>query len=522
MKSIFHLRTQGFRSSHLIELLGQAHADGFDEVNIHWERFPHSFETEPAYSLEEVRAIDAACEKLGFDVIAASHSFSHSDDILRLPSFSHLRSGGDSMELTGRTVDIMLLVAKELKEAHPRMRFVHLGGDEITTFASSPAENRYAVERGRSALYIDFVNQLAIGLGKLGLRLALWSDMLIRFPEKATELDRSVLIFYWDYWGEGERSPFVSIGGGLSDIFILNRSALRGDLQKLLFSWLAREKCEIPLGHWRRFAPYWELDSEETSARSFPYSEWFRTMGFEHVSCLLPIPEKGSFLPPVAQKLDHMRGFIRRGKSAGGSGWMACSWGDFWPPLVMFRPGLLVALSIAGDLDADGEAIYANAAQRLGSPWTKAALKGWCEAGAHIEFADILDNNWGKLPMAGRLEWLEEAGWLAGDLDRAETIAARCETLLANAMAGFPLDGWERFAIEDMAWRCRLEIACHHRERDQLRQLIDQGRLLRKRATRLFARWWPDAALKTQIAKRYDQWEQAAAQAVAFTSTDNG
>ena len=67
MNSILHLRTQGFRREHLIELLRQARADGFAAVNIHWERFPHSFEPEPAHSLDDdVRAVDAATEVLAY------------------------------------------------------------------------------------------------------------------------------------------------------------------------------------------------------------------------------------------------------------------------------------------------------------------------------------------------------------------------------------------------------------------------------------------------------------------------
>ena len=511
MTSILHLRTQGFRREHLVGLLRQARTDGFEAVNIHWERFPHSFEPEPAHSLEDVRAVDAACEELGLEVIPTSHSFTHSSDLMRLPAFEHLKGGGDSLELTGSsTVEIMMLIAKELKSTHPRARTVHMGGDEISRYATNPASNRYVVDHGRSALYVDFINRLAAGLRNLGLRLAIWSDMLIRYPEKAASIDRSILIFYWDYWSSGERSPFVTVGGGMTDIFILDRTAITGDLQTLLFSHLAREAREIPLGHWREFARYWQLDPQEKSVRSFSYCEWFRDLGLEHVACLLTIPEKGSFLPPVAQKLEHIRGFIRRSQSAGGTAWLACSWGDFWPPIAMFRPGFQVAQAIAANLDADDEAIYTDAAQRLGAPWTPESLRGWCEAGAHIEFADLLDPNWGGTPIGKRLEWLAQAGLLADDLARAEGAAARCEALLAGAMAGFPAEGWERFAVEDMAWRCRLEIACHPRDREQLQLLATQGRALRQRASQIFAQWWPDEAVKKQVAKRYDPWEEAA------------
>ena len=200
MPSIYHLRSERFRREHLIELLHGARAAGFTAVNLHWERFPHSFETEPGHSLEDVAAVDAACAELGLDVIPTSHSFTHSSDLLRLPEFKPLDGLGGSLELAGDgTLAAMLRIAGELKAAHPRCRTVHLGGDEIFRYATGPAGNGYVVRHGRSALYVDFVNRLAAGLRDLGLRLAIWSDMLIRYPERVRDLDRSVLVFYWDY-----------------------------------------------------------------------------------------------------------------------------------------------------------------------------------------------------------------------------------------------------------------------------------------------------------------------------------
>lgn len=505
MTPILHLRTQGFRLRHLLDLLDTAQADGFRAVNLHWERFPHSFEPEPGHSLDDVRAVDARCAALGLEVIPTSHSFTHSGDLLRLPEFKALDGGGGSLELASdATLAAMALVARELQAAHPRARVVHMGGDEIFRYATGPAGNGYAVRQGRSALYIDFVNRLAAALRGLGLRLGIWSDMLIRYPERAALLDRAVQVWYWDYWGDGERSPFVSVGGGLMDTFVLDRAALRGDLRSLLFCHQAREGSEIPLGHWRAFARYWQPDAAERSVRSFPYCEWLRDLGLEHVACMLPIPEKGSFLPPVAEKLDHLRVFHRRSRAAGGAAWMPCCWGEHWPPIAQFRPAFAVAQAIAADPAADDGAVYAAAARTLGAPWTPASLRGWCEAGARFEFADLLDINWGGSAPKDRLAWMAAAGRLDEDCALAEAAAGRCEELLAGALAGFPADGWERLAVEDLAWRGRLQLAC--RAGAVPATLVAQGRGLRERTLPWFARWWPDDEAARRVARRYDPW----------------
>lgn len=510
MRSIYHLRSQGFLRSHLLDQLRRAKAMGFAAVNLHWERFPHSFEPEPAHTREDVAAVDALCGELGLEVIPTSHSFTHSESLLRLPAFKHLDGGSGSLELTGdATLAAMVLVARELQAAHPRARTVHMGGDEIFRYATSAASNGAVVRDGRSALYVGFVNRLAAALRGLGLRLAIWSDMLIRYPERAADLDRALLLFYWDYWSEGERSPFVTVGGGLSDLFVLDRGALRGDLRMLLFSHLAREGREIPLGHWRDFARLWQVDAAGTSARSFIYAEWFRELGLEFVASMLTIPEKGSFLPPVAEKIPHLRGFLARARANGGVGWMPCCWGEYWPPVALFAPGFQLAQALAAEPDADEAALYAATAARLGSPWTAAAVRGWCTAGAHCQFADLLDNNWGRTPVKERLGWLERSGLLDEDCARAEVAAGRCEALAAGAMAHFPAAGAERWAVEDMAWRCRVQLAC--RARQGLAGLTEEGGRLRARALALFAAWWPEAEAAQRVAQRYQPWLEALA-----------
>lgn len=510
MQSIYHLRSQGFRRSHLLDQLRQAKAMGFGVVNLHWERFPHSFEPDPAHSVEDVAAVDALCAELGLEVIPTSHSFTHSDTLLRLPAFKHLDGGSGSLELTGdATLALMALVARELHAAHPRARTVHMGGDEIFKYATSAASNGAVVREGRSALYVSFVNRLAAALRGQGLRLAIWSDMLIRYPERASALDRSVLLFYWDYWSAGERSPFVTVGGGLSDIFVLDRGALRGDLRMLLFSHIAREGREIPLGHWRDFGRLWQLDAAGTSARSFIYAEWFRELGFEFVASLLTIPEKGSFLPPVAEKIPHLRGFLARARANGGVGWMPCCWGEYWPPIALFAPGFHLAQVLADEPSADEARLYAESARRLGGPWTAEAVRGWCSAGAHCQFADILDNNWGRSAVKDRLGWLERAGLLDEDCARAAATAERCTALAAGAMAHFPAAGPERWAVEDMAWRCRVQGAC--RARQGMAELAAEGAHLRARAEAVFAAWWPEAEAAKRTALRYDPWLEALA-----------
>lgn len=70
-------------------------------------------------------------------------------------------------------------------------------------------------------------------------------------------MDKSIVMFYWDYWAMGEESAFLSIGGGCPDIFVLDRSGLPRDLNKMFRNPVIRNAGELPLNHFERYHNYW-------------------------------------------------------------------------------------------------------------------------------------------------------------------------------------------------------------------------------------------------------------------------
>lgn len=172
-------------------------------------------------------------------------------------------------------------------------------------FGRTPESCTALMKEGFSSMYVDFVNAIAAGLKSEGVRIAIWSDTLIRYPQALEKLDKSIVMFYWDYWAMGEESAFLSIGGGCPDIFVLDRSGLPRDLNKMFRNPVIRNAGELPLNHFERYHNYWRWSPGQKRARSFPYVEFLREFGLDVVSCFLPYTEKGSILSNYAEKLPH-------------------------------------------------------------------------------------------------------------------------------------------------------------------------------------------------------------------------
>lgn len=510
------LTAQPFSAAYLGTLFGRLKAQGFTGVFLGYgESFPYDscpqVRQKLTYSQADIKAIDDAAGAAQLELVPNGLSFSHSSAILKQDAYKHLADTPASLDLTkAESRDLMIRSGEDILRLHPRTRTIHFGGDEIYGLGSKLHIRRRIDERGRSGLYVDFVNQLAGHFAARGVRVAIWSDMLIRYPQAVDELDKSVIIYYWDYWSSGERTPFVSIGGGASDIFMLDSSQLTGDLKKMLRHPGVRPAEEIPIGHVRTFERYWQLAADGRSVRSFPYEAWLKDHGFTVISALMTYPEKGSFLPHTAEKLDHIRWFLRRTREAAGDGFLACHWQADWPFIETCWPGLLATQELADHPDIDDDAVCEGVARRLGTPWSGQTVRGYFSAGRDFEFADTLNAIWMKVELRERLYWLDAMGVTDEDMAVARQSLADIESLLAN-WKSLQADAYERFVLDDMAWRARVQLACQADRKAACLDLLPQGQALEARCRSFVQAWHPPGVAAEVIKTRYEPWFQALA-----------
>lgn len=503
------------RLDYLDTLFGRMVASGYNAVLLAYrDKFPYTTYPElaapDAYTPAEIAEIDAMARHHGLEIIPLGHQFSHAEAILKQPRFKHLAGDGGGLNLlSDESVEVIVAAARDILKAHPGVKRVHTGGDEMAGIGNRPAIGRFVREHGVSEYYVRYVNKLVAALAKDGVRVGIWSDMLIRYPQALDSLDTGAVIFYWDYWSYGERTPFVSIGGGLPDMFTLDRPALTGDLRKLfLVSW-PKPAADLPVEHVRRFERYWQMDAEARSVRSFPYVAWFRDHGFDVVGALLTYPEKSSFLPDFLGKFDHVRGFARRLREKGGMGCMACLWPVFFPLAETVWPSWLAASVIMDDPERTNAEVCALTAGRLGGHWTPATVEAYFGVGSDFETADVMAPTWSSsMTLVERFEWLREAGALDDDMALCRASRRKAEALLNGPWKNLSPELYERFMLEDLIWRARLQITWLEKATASVPELRREGQALEHRCGAFLARMYRAGHDADILASRYQPWYQ--------------
>ena len=403
-----------------------------------------------AYTEQEIGELCAHAEKLGLEIIPKGISFSHAEAILKCPEFADLADGKALNLAREESVELLLESSRQLIQLHPGCRMVHLGGDEIFQFTLAPESYAFASVHGKSALYVDFLNRFAERAGKWNLSFGIWSDMLIRYPEAIDSLNRNYTIFYWDYWGFGERCPFLSIGGGCSDILLLDRKALPRDLGKILRNSNVRNAEEIPYGLLERYQPYWELPSDRRSVRSFPYIRYFRDHGFRVISSCLTYPEKGSVLSNFAEKLDHVRSFARRSLEDGAEGMLSCYWSPFWPDLELMEPAIRIYLELCEQPDRSDRQLLDSC---VPDGWTRNAFELYLRTANDFEFNDFLSIEWTRADYRKQIDWLRRAGLAGEELQRCRDTIRIGKAFLTE----HPENDLFHATVEELLFRAELE-----------------------------------------------------------------
>jgi hypothetical protein len=286
---------------------------------------------------------------------------------------------------------------------------------------------------------------------------------------------------------------------------VLDRAALRGDLEKMFRTPVIRPQSEIPVGHRNGFEKYWQLSADGRSAASFPYVKWFRDHGLEVVAAMLSSPEKGSFLPRYGEKIEHVRGWCHRGGAQGVAGYLSCLWQPYWPCLEATWPGHALVAALVGNPSDRGGRLYKTVAQKLAYGWSAATTGQFLTAAEHFEFGDLLDPFWKETPIRQRLAWLAEAGWLEDDTQRATRSLKRLGRL--GERSDLPRDPWAAFAAADLAWRARAQLALTQQK--STRRLHRAGEELQIRFAALISPIFKPAAARAEVRRRYHPWLQA-------------
>jgi len=465
---IFQIRIAdlSYKISYLKDFIGFLKENDFSMIyldfgtNFPFKSFP-CLRNDCKYSREEIKELCSHIDDLSLDLMITGLSFSHSANFLKYDEFKpYQEANSGNLELTDdKSLELIIKQGEDILELCPSLKILHVGGDEMFNLGSGEKSASYILKHGKSKLYVEFVNRIVTHFAKKNVKIAIWSDMIIRYYEEIDSLDKQVLIFYWDYWSYGERIPFLTIGGGCLDTFVLDRAALNGDLEKLLRWRVVRERSEIPIGHLEYFEKYYQLDDERKSAKAFPYLAWFNDKGFETICAFLPYTEKGTIFPNMGEKIEHIKGFLSEGERCDASGYMFCLWQPFWPLLELYKIAVQSIKFYNSEPEISENTLFGNLEKDCNYELSSDTIRDIYSCSVNFEFSDVLNPSWGSTPFSDRIKMINNTKSLEDENKKTRHVIAYTERLLNNPEIQNKSD-FLHFSLKEINWRARCQELC--------------------------------------------------------------
>ena len=167
-----------------------------------------------AYSMEEIKEIDAYAKKLRIEIIASIQALGHLEPILRWSAYGHVRDTGSVIMVDEpESYELLEKMITFWSEALSSRR-IHLGMDECHDLGRGRYMDLHGYE-SQFTLYNRHLERINKICEKLNLKPIIWSDMYFRYanaeknyydakaviPEDVKKaIPKNVQFSYWDYY----------------------------------------------------------------------------------------------------------------------------------------------------------------------------------------------------------------------------------------------------------------------------------------------------------------------------------
>jgi len=161
---------------------------------------------------DEVVQLDAACRKLGIDLVPNQNSFGHLRYWLEHPSLSQLGENDKPMPALGGS---FYRRPATLAPNHPgTLPFIHFLYDQLLphftsrkfnvgcdeTFDLGQGQSRELCEKiGKGRVYFDFLKKIHGKVKSRELQMMFWGDIILNHPELVKELPGDAVALNWGY-----------------------------------------------------------------------------------------------------------------------------------------------------------------------------------------------------------------------------------------------------------------------------------------------------------------------------------
>jgi hypothetical protein len=206
----FHidLRTQVMTLPALKAFAKELSEFGINTIVMEWEAtFPYknnaTIANKFSYSRHDVKEFIDYCGTLGIDVIPLQQCFGHVDYILQHDRYAHLREDtkDPSQVCPLKTDDNIALFTDLITDisAMHNSKYIHLGGDETRLLGHCNDCKSKVQASGKSKLFVDYLKEMCKIVISLGKTPVIWADIILKYPESASELPKNVVFVDWNY-----------------------------------------------------------------------------------------------------------------------------------------------------------------------------------------------------------------------------------------------------------------------------------------------------------------------------------
>jgi len=153
-----------------------------------------------AWTPDQVKQFVARAGELGIDVIPLVQTLGHMEFVLVHERYAGLRELPDvysqACPARAETFELVTTMLREVIEAHPDLKYLHIGADETAFLGKCQACGKVG---DPLSVYLGYISRLCRWVEAQGIRPMLWDDMLRKEPHRVRELPRSTVLVYWNY-----------------------------------------------------------------------------------------------------------------------------------------------------------------------------------------------------------------------------------------------------------------------------------------------------------------------------------
>lgn len=275
-----------------------------------WQSWPDTYR--PGFDRPGWQRIWQHCAELNLEVVPLVQTQGHLEWLLKHPPYRPMREDDHIGELCPQHPDAqprLIAWIDEVIDAHPSLRYIHLGADETWNLASCPRCRTKAEQSvdGKLSVYIDHVTALCAHASSRGVRPMIWADMFWREnrTDLAARMPEDVVLIDWQYntggpwettaqlaasgrevWGGSAvrrgydvRTTQAPLGRQLENVLGWHRQREAGAVAGLVHTTWARSASMRPIyGPWEGWLPAFIAAGDPARWQDHPLAPWIEPL----------------------------------------------------------------------------------------------------------------------------------------------------------------------------------------------------------------------------------------------------